>query len=87
MDVITAMNAMCELYQLAPAGELVPAVTYGDGVFEDTQQEFSRRMQMVQADILKPEQLLAWYFGVDVETAQAEYLKEQTNAVDLFGGA
>lgn len=87
LDVITAMNAMCELYQLAPAGELVPAVTYGDGVFEDTQQEFSRRMQMVQADILKPEQLLAWYFGVDVETAQAEYLKEQTNAVDLFGGA
>lgn len=87
LDVITAMNAMCELYQLAPAGELVPAVTYGDGVFEDTQQEFSRRIQMVQADILKPEQLLAWYFGVDVETAQTEYLKEQTDTVDLFGGA
>lgn len=87
LDVITAMNAMCELYQLAPAGELVPAVTYGDGVFEDTQQEFSRRIQMVQADILKPEQLLAWYFGVDVETAQAEYLKDQANTVDLFGGA
>lgn len=87
LDVITAMNAMCDLYQLAPAGELVPAVTYGDGIFEDTQQEFSRRMQMVQADILKPEQLLAWYFGVDVETAQTEYLKEQTDTVDLFGGA
>lgn len=87
LDVITAMNAMCELYQLAPAGELVPAVTYGDGVFEDTQQEFSRRIQMVQADILKPGQLLAWYFGVDVETAQTEYLKEQTDTVDLFGGA
>lgn len=87
LDVITAMDAMCELYQLAPAGELVPAVTYGDGVFEDTQQEFSRRIQMVQADILKPEQLLAWYFGVDVETAQTEYLKEQTDTVDLFGGA
>lgn len=87
LDVITAMNAMCELYQLAPAGKLVPAVTYGDGVFEDTQQEFSRRIQMVQADILKPEQLLAWYFGVDVETAQTEYLKEQTDTVDLFGGA
>ena len=42
---------------------------------------------MVQADILKPEQLLAWYFGVDVETAQKEYLAEQAEPVDLFGGA
>lgn len=87
LDVIYAMDIMCHLYSLAPAGELVPAVTYGDGIFEDTQQEFSRRMQMVQAEILKPEQLLAWYFGVDVETAQQEYLAEQTETVDLFGGA
>lgn len=87
LDVIYAMDIMCHLYNLAPAGELTPAVTYGDGIFEDTQQEFSRRMQMVQAGILKPEQLLAWYFGVDVETAQLEYLAEQTETVDLFGGA
>lgn len=87
LDVVYAMDKMSYLYNLAPAGELTPAVTYGDGIFEDTQQEFSRRMQMVQADILKPEQLLAWYFGVDVETAQKEYLAEQTEAVDLFGGA
>ena len=87
LDVIYAMDIMCHLYNLAPAGELTPAVTYGDGIFEDTQQEFSRRMQMVQAGILKPEQLLCWYFGVDAETAQQEYLADSGNTIDMFGGA
>ena len=87
LDVIYAVDIMCHLYNLAPAGELTPAITYGDGIFEDTQQEFSRRMQMVQGGILKPECLLAWYFGVDVETAQQEYLADSGNTIDMFGGA
>ena len=44
-------------------------------------------MQMVQEGILKPECLLAWYFGVDVETAQQEYLADSGNTIDMFGGA
>jgi A118 family predicted phage portal protein len=86
LDVISAMDTLSQLYQRAPAGTLDPAITYGDSVFEDTQQEFARRLQMVQANILKPEQLLAWYFGVDTDTARTDYLADQTQTVDLFGG-
>ncbi len=87
LDVIEAMDALCHLDGLAPSGSLEPSITYGDSIFEDTQQEFARRLQMVQAGVLKPEKLLEWYFSVDEETAEKEYLAEQTQAVDYFGGA
>ena len=87
LDVIDAMDVMCHLYNLGPAGELDPSITYGDSIFEDTQQEFARRLQMVQAGVLKPGKLLEWYFSVDEKTAETEYLAEQTQTIDYFGGA
>ena len=59
-----------------------PAIEFGDSVFEDTGTEFSRRFQMVQAGLLKPEEFNAWYFGVPIEKAR-EMLPEMTS---LFGG-
>jgi len=58
-----------------------PAIEFGDSVFEDTGTEFSRRFQMVQAGLLKPEEFNAWYFGVPIEKAR-EMLPEMTN---IFG--
>ena len=59
-----------------------PAIEFGDSVFEDTGTEFSRRFQMVQAGLLKPEEFNAWYFGVPLEKAR-EMLPEMTT---VFGG-
>ena len=86
IDVIDACDALCDLYSLAPIGEVETSITFGDSIFEDTAQEFSRRYQMVQGGYLKPEKLLGWYFHVDDETAAAEYLADQSQTVDLFGG-
>lgn len=69
LDVIEAMDVLSDLYRLCPAGKISPAVSFGDSVFEDTQQEFSRRIEMVRAGILRPEKLLEWYFDVDADTA------------------
>lgn len=46
------------------------AIEFGDSVFEDTGTEFNRRMMLVQAGLLKPEVLNAWYFGVPLERAR-----------------
>ncbi len=59
-----------------------PAIEFGDSVFEDTGTEFSRRFQMVQAGLLKPEEFNAWYFGVPIDKAR-ELLPEMTT---VFGG-
>lgn len=59
--------------------------TFGDGVLEDTDKEFQRRLQMVQARVLKPELLLSWYFGCE-EAEALQMLPEQQDAGGLFDG-
>lgn len=86
LDVIAAMDVLCTMYGLAPVEKLEPTVSYGDSIFEDTQQEFARRLQMVQAGVLRPGKLLEWYFSVDQKTAESEYLAEQGQEPDYFGG-
>lgn len=61
-----------------------PAIEFGDSVFEDTGTEFSRRFQMVQAGLLKPEEFNAWYFGVPLDKAR-EMLPEMTTVFDDSG--
>lgn len=58
------------------------AIEFGDSVFEDTGTEFNRRLQMVQAGLLKAEDFYAWYFGVPLEKAR-EALPPMTEA---YGG-
>ncbi len=56
--------------------------TWGDSVLEDTDKEFQRRLQMVNAGLLSKEKFDAWYFHCSEKQA-AEYIP-QTDG--LFGG-
>lgn len=62
--------------------------TFGDGVLEDTDKEFQRRLLLAQAGYLKPEKVIAWYFGCSEEEAK-EMIPDnsmKSNAPALFGG-
>lgn len=85
LDTIYACDVLADLYGLAPSGTITPSVGFGDSVFEDTNQEYARQLQMVQAGILRPEKLLAWYYHVDDDTAKREYLQDNTSDADPFG--
>lgn len=67
--LIYAMDVLCTLYGLAPAGKAEKSVTWGDGVLEDTDQEYQRRWSMVMAGKYKLEKFYAWYFGCSEEDA------------------
>ena len=69
LDLIDIIDIYATLYQLAPAGEYEVVLDFGDSVFEDTQTEFNRRIQLTAASIMRPEELRAWYLGEDIETA------------------
>ncbi len=56
--------------------------TFGDGVREDPDKEYARRMQMVTSGVLSKEEFLMWYFSCDEEAARAMMPK----ASPLFGG-
>lgn len=69
-----------------PAAEL--NCTFGDGVLEDVEREFQRRLLLVQAGYYKPEYLLSWYFGCSEEEAK-EMMPDnsmRSNASKLFEG-
>lgn len=68
-DLVTAVDALCDLYGLCPAGKVETVITFGDSVFEDTQKEFDRRLKLVETGCLKPEKLVAWYFSLPEEDA------------------
>ena len=72
-QLVWVMDFYATLYNLAPRGEYEVSYTFGDGVMEDTDKEFARRKQLVDGGYMKPEKLLAWYFGISEEDA-AEYV-------------
>ena len=71
--LVWCLDFYATLYNLAPRGEYEISFTFGDGVMEDTDKEFARRKQLVDGGYMKPEKLLAWYFGISEEDA-AEYV-------------
>ena len=68
-NLLYVMNAICDLYDLAPDGEVEKSITWGDGILEDTDVEYQRRWAMVLAGKLKLEKFYAWYFGCTEEQA------------------
>lgn len=68
-ELIKALSALCDLYDLAE-GDYEVNLCFGDSVFEDTATEFDRRLKLVELG-MKPELLLAWYFGKDEDAARA----------------
>ena len=75
-DLVDAMDALCDLYDLCPIGEVECTISFGDSVFEDVQQEFDRRLKLVEAGCLKPQRLVQWYLHLD-PAAALEQLPEK----------
>ncbi len=76
-DTLFVMNALCDLYDLVPDGDVETTITWGDGVLEDAEAEYQRRWQMVVAGKMKLEKFYAWYFGCSEEQAM-EYIPQQS---------
>ena len=81
-QLISVLNIYADLFELSPAGEYETIFEWGDGVTENRDKEFSRRLQLATAGKLKWEKLLAWYFECSEEKAK-EYIP---STLPLFGG-
>lgn len=91
-EALTQLLSGVQFYRDYYANSIHPAAeltcTFGDGVLEDTEKEFQRRLLLTQAGYYKQEKLIAWYFGCSEEEAR-EMIPDnsmQSNAAGLFGG-
>lgn len=84
--LIWIMDFYASMYNLAPKGDYECSFTWGDGILENTELEFARRKQLADSNMLKPEKLLAWYFGISEEEAK-EYIPEKSEPTfpTMFG--
>lgn len=80
--LVRSMAVLAKLYHLCPDGDVELTCTFGDSILEDTDKEFSRRMSMAAADMIRPTAVTAWYFGCTEEEAKKmlpeEYIEDET---------
>jgi len=72
-DLAYAMNALCDLYRLAPAGNYSVDYNWGDGVLDDPdtkRQDMAMGLSLLNAAIIGPVEYRMRYFGEDEETAK-----------------
>lgn len=72
-DLAYAMDAWCDLAQLAPAGEYSVGYNWGDGVLDDPEtrrQDMAMGLQLLHASVIGPVEYRMRYFGEDEETAR-----------------
>ncbi len=67
--LVWIMDFYASLYKLAPPGKYEVTFSWGDGILQDIDKEYTRRKGMVDSGLLRPEAFLAWYFGVSEEDA------------------
>lgn len=72
--VCYVVDALADLYDLAPAGKYELSCTWGDSVLEDSDKEYQRRLQMAMSGMMRKEKFIAWYFGCTEQEAIQEYM-------------
>lgn len=71
--LVYAMDALCDLAKLAPAGTYTVDYNWGDGVLDDPdtkRQDMSIGLSLLNASIIGPVEYRMRYFGEDEETAR-----------------
>lgn len=84
-DLTYAMDVWATVAKLAPVGKYETSYTWDDSIVTDTEKEFAQRMQFAQNDMLRPELVLAWYFGCSEEEA-AKMVPQRSDGVEAFFG-
>lgn len=70
LELVKSMNVLCDLYELAPAGEYSVSFDFDDSIIADRKTEFEEKMRLLTAGIMQPWEFRAWYFGEDEKTAK-----------------
>ncbi len=80
--LIYAIDTLTTLYGLAPEGDYEVSFEFDDSIIVDREVEFTRLMSMAAAQMIRPEKVVAWYFGVSEEEARKmlpDYAPEYDN--------
>lgn len=68
-ELILTMDIYCDIYSLAPKGEILKSFEFDDSIVCDRTAEFSEKLTLLEKGVIKPWEFRMWYFNEDEETA------------------
>lgn len=74
-DTVYAMDALCSLYSITPAGEYEISFEWDDSIIVDAGEELEKRMSMLNAGITSKLEIRMWFFGETENQAKAALQK------------
>lgn len=74
-DTVYAMDALCTLYDITPAGEYEISFEWDDSIIVDASEELEKRMSMLNAGITSKLEIRMWFFGETENQAKAALQK------------
>lgn len=74
IDLLSAMNSLCDLYGLAKDGEYNVSFSFDDGIVAEKREEFDERMKLLESGVIEPWEIRVWYLGEDENTAKGKLL-------------
>ena len=57
------MDKYADLYNLAPRGDYEVSFEWDDSIITDSAQQLSERLTLMNAGVIGPEEIRAWYLG------------------------
>ena len=76
-DVIYVMNALCDLYDITPAGEYETSFEWDDSILVDVEAELGKRMTLMDRGIMSKKEVRMWYMGETEKQAREALLEVQ----------
>lgn len=81
-ELTYSTSVLAELYGIVSGSEEITAtIDFGDSVFEDTNTEFLRRMQLLNAGIISAPEMRAWYLSESENAAEKAVQSIQNDMV------
>ena len=74
-DVIYAMNAYCDLYEITPEGEYDVNFEWDDSIITDVDAELGKQITLLQNGLTSKKEVRMWYFG-ETERQATEALEK-----------
>lgn len=73
-DLLSAMNALCDLYGLEKDGDYNVSFSFDDGIVAEKREEFNERLKLLECGVIEPWEMRVWYLGEDDNTAKEKLL-------------
>ncbi|MBQ7985936.1 MAG: phage capsid protein [Clostridia bacterium] len=74
VNLLSAMDALCDLYGLEKGGEYNVSFSFDDGVVAEKREEFDERLKLLEFGVIEPWEIRVWYLGEDENTAKEKLL-------------